>query len=124
MIIRGYEIGAKLIAYIVGGLVLVAVIAFTMHSCDVRRSKAAQTRVERAQGTAQANSAADAVNTITRSGEEQAASEQQTRKNEEDIRNAKGSNAAIDPAARDAGITALCKRRAYANDPRCKGAKS
>ena len=36
------------------------------------------------------------------------------------IRNAKGSDAAVDPAVRDAGVRALCLRNASRNDPKCR----
>jgi FtsZ-interacting cell division protein ZipA len=120
MIIRGYEIGARLIAIIVGVIALILIVGFTVRSCDKRRSQASQTRVERSQGEAQSNSAADAINTVARSGEAERASEELTRSNEQQIRAAPGANDKVNPAARDAGIAALCRRQAYANDPRCK----
>lgn len=120
MMIRGYAIGARLIAIVVGVVLLIAVVGFTVRSCDQRRSKAAQSRLEHAQNDAQANSAADAVNTIAASGEAAAASEAQTRANEKDIRDAKGSDAAVDPAVRDAGLRSLCKRAAYRDSERCR----
>jgi uncharacterized membrane protein len=73
MMIRGYEMGAKLIAIVVGALVLVAIVGFTVRSCDKRRSQAAQARVERSQAEAASNSAADAINTVTGVGSNQAA---------------------------------------------------
>lgn len=118
--IRGYEIGAKLIAIVVGVIVLIALVGLTVRSCDKRRSQAAQTRVERSQAGAQANSGADAIGTVQRSGEAAAASEALTRSNEQQIRSAQGANDKVNPAVRDAGIAALCRRQAYANDPRCK----
>jgi predicted secreted protein len=114
---------ARAIFFIVGLLVLIGVVAFAVRSCDKRHSRAAQTRVERSQAEAAANSAADAIGTVAASGEAERASEDLTRTNEQQIRAAEGSNAAVNPAARDAGIAALCRRAAYRNDPRCKGAK-
>jgi hypothetical protein len=76
--------------------------------------------VERSQAEAAANSAADAIGTVAASGEAERASEDLTRINEQQIRAAEGSNAAVNPAARDAGIAALCRRQAYRDDPRCK----
>lgn len=120
MMIRGYEIGAKLIAIVVGVIALILIVGLTVRSCDSHHNKAAQSRVDAAQGEAQANSAADAVNTVAASGEATAASEELTRSNERDIRGAEGANDKVNPAVRDAGIAAICKRQAYANDPRCK----
>jgi FtsZ-interacting cell division protein ZipA len=120
MMIRGYEIGARLIAIVIGVIALILIVGFTVRSCDSRHSKAAQTRVERSQAEAQSNSAADAIGTVQRSGESAAASEELTRSNEQQIRGAAGANDKINPAVRDAGIAALCRRQAYAHDPRCK----
>jgi FtsZ-interacting cell division protein ZipA len=120
MMIFGKEIALKLIAMIVGAVLLLGIIAFGVHSCDQRRSKAAQSRVERSQAEAASNSAADAINTVAASGEASRASEDLTRSNERDIRNAQGANDKVNPAVRDAGLAALCKRQAYANDPRCR----
>jgi ABC-type protease/lipase transport system fused ATPase/permease subunit len=121
--IFGKEVALRVIAYIVGALVLIGVIAFTVRSCDKHRSEATQSRVEHAQGEAQSNSAADAIGTVARSGESEAASEALTRSNEQQIRAAQGANDKVNPAVRDAGIAALCRREAYRNDPRCKGGR-
>lgn len=120
MMIRGYAISARLILTIVGVIVLIVAVALFVRSCDSRHNKAAQSRLEHAQGDAQANSAADAVNTVAASGDAAAASEGQTRANEKDIRDAKGSDAAVDPAVRDAGLRSLCKRAAYRDSERCR----
>jgi hypothetical protein len=114
------NLSARAIGLIVGVVVLLLAAGLFVRSCDTRRSKAAQSRLEHAQGNAAAKSAADAVNTVAASGEAQAASEAQTRKNEQEIRNAKGAAASVDPAVRDAGLRSLCGRAAYRNDPRCR----
>jgi hypothetical protein len=110
----------RLIGIIAALIAIIAIPALLVRSCDVHRSKAAQSRVERSQAAAASNSAADAIATQERSSAAAAASEDLTRSNEKDIRNAQGSNAAVDPAARDAGVRALCLRRAYRDDPRCR----
>lgn len=119
MLIRGYELSARLIGVVVGVIILIVAAALFVRSCDKRRSMAAQSRVERSQAEAQSNSGADAIGTVQRSGEAAAASEELTRSNEQQIRAAPGANDKVNPAVRDAGIGALCRRKAYANDPRC-----
>lgn len=114
------RLSARVIAIIVGVIALILIVGFTVRSCDKRRSQAAQERVERSQAEAASNSAADAIGTVARSGQDEAASEALTRSNEKSIRAADGANAPVNPAARDAGITALCKRQTYQSDPRCK----
>jgi biopolymer transport protein ExbB/TolQ len=120
MMIFGKEIAVKLIAMVVGALLLIVVVGFTVRSCDQRRSRASQARVERSQAEAASNSAADAIGTVARSSEASRASEELTRSNEQQIRGAAGANDKVNPAVRDAGIAALCRRQSYANDPRCK----
>lgn len=111
---------ARTIGFIVAGALLIVAIGLGVHSCDKRRSQAAQVRVERSQAEAASNSAADAIGTVARSGEAAAASEALTRSNEQQIRGAAGANDKVNPAVRDAGIAALCRRQAYAHDARCK----
>lgn len=121
MILFGREIAARLVAMIVGGIVLVIAIGLFVHSCDQRRSKASQARVERSQAEAQSNSAADAISTVARSGEAERASEELTRSNEREIRAAPGANDHVNSGVDLAGRKALCRRAAYRDDPRCKG---
>ena len=120
MTIRGYEIGARLIVTALAVLALIVGTALFVRSCDKRRSQASQTRVERSQAEAASNSAADAIGTVARSGEAERASEELTRTNEKDIRNAEGASDPVNPAARDAGLRALCLRSAYRDDPKCR----
>lgn len=114
------KLSARVIAMIVGVIALILIVGFTVRSCDQRRSKAVQSRVERSQAQAASNSAADAIATVEASGAASRASEDLTRTNERDIRAAQGSGDKVNPAARDAGLAALCKRAAYREDPRCK----
>lgn len=121
MMIFGREIAARLVVIVVGAIVLILAVSLTVRSCDKRRSQAAQARVERSQAEAASNSAADAIATVTRSGEASAASEELSRQNERDIRAAEGADARVGAGVNAAGLKALCKRAAYRDDPRCKG---
>jgi Flp pilus assembly protein TadB len=116
------RLSARVIAIIVAAVVAVLAVWAAFHFWEKSRSQGAQARVERSQAEAASNSAADAINTVARSGEAETASESLTRSNETNIRAAPGSTDAVNPAVRDAGIAALCRRTAYRNDPRCKGA--
>lgn len=115
----GYDIAAKLIALVVGIIVLILVAGLFVRSCDKRRAAASQARVERSQAEAASNSAADAVNTVAASGEAERASSDLGRSNERDIRAAQGANQRVGTGVDVAGRAALCKRKAYANDPKC-----
>jgi len=123
MMIRGYQVGGRIIAMIIGGLVLLAVIAFGVTQCDKRRDQAAQGRVDDAQAGAASNSAADAIGTVTAAGERETASEGLTRSNEREIRSADGAGERIKPGVDYAGRAALCRREAYRSDPKCKAVK-
>jgi FtsZ-interacting cell division protein ZipA len=120
MIIAGREIAGRIVGMIVGGLFLLALISFGLSQCQKRRSEAAQARVERSQAEAAAKSAEDAIGTVRRSGEAEKASEELTRSNEKEIRNAEGASDPVNSAVRDAGLRSLCRRPAYRNHERCK----
>lgn len=123
MMIRGYAIAGRTIALVVGVIVLILAVGLFVRSCDQRRSRAAQERVEDSQAQAASNSAADAIATVSRSGEAEKASEDLTRANDRDIRAADGANVQVGAGVNAAGRAALCKRAAYRNDPKCKGAR-
>ncbi|HEY8593326.1 MAG TPA: hypothetical protein VIL42_10755 [Sphingomicrobium sp.] len=114
------ELPLRLIGMLAALVLLIATVGLTVRSCDKRRSEAAQSRLERGQTGALANSAADAVGTVASSGEREAASETLTRTNEQEIRNAPGANDPVNPAARDAGLRSLCRRAAYRDSERCR----
>ncbi|MEA1071296.1 hypothetical protein [Sphingomonas sp. LY160] len=109
----------RTIAVIVG-LVLMA-LAFTIIPGCVRewRSERAQSRVDNAQAGAAQTSAGEAINTVAASGQSEAASEDLTRSNERDIRSADGAGERVGAPVDLAGRRALCRRAAYATDPRC-----
>ena len=118
-----YGVSTRIIAMIVAAILLVLAIGLTVHSCDKRRARAAQTRVERSQADAATRSAEDAINAVTGVGANQAASEELGRRNERDIRAAEGASEPVKPGANAAGRNALCQRQAYRNDPKCKGTR-
>lgn len=120
MMIRGYSISTRILAMIAGAILLIVAVGLFVKSCDNRRSRAAQERVERSQAEAAANSAADAIGTVTGVGGNTAASEELGRTNERDIRAAEGASTKIGAGVNAAGRKALCKRAAYRNDPKCK----
>lgn len=117
MMIRGYRIGAKLILTVIAAVALLLAILFGPAACQRIRSLTAQSKVDDAQHSALKNSAADAINTTGGVATNQAASEDTTRQNERDIRDAKGADQGVDPAVRDAGFASLCKRASFRNSP-------
>lgn len=119
MKVFGYDIAAKFVAMFVAGLLIVGLVLITLSQCDKRRSQAAQARVERSQAEAASKSAADAINAVTGVGANQAASEELGRTNDRDIRSAPGASDRVNSGVDLAGRKALCKRKAYVDDPKC-----
>ena len=107
---------------VIAALIVVALILglLQVRSCQQARQQAAQSRVDRGQAGAARDSAGDAVNTVSGVSANQSASEDLTRSNEREIRNAEGANDPVNPALRDAGLRSLCRRAATRNDPRCR----
>lgn len=120
MIIYGKDIATRTLAMGIGGLLLVLAILFGVSQCDKRRSERAQERVEDAQHGAAIESGQDAVNTVSRSGEAERASEELTRTNEQEIRNAQGADERVGAGVNAAGLRSLCRRPAYRDHERCK----
>jgi sensor histidine kinase regulating citrate/malate metabolism len=120
MTLFGREIATRIIGMVVGVIVLIVAVGLFVKSCDNRRDRAAQERLDSAQAGAAAESSADAINTVSRSGEAQAESEALSRANEKEIRNAEGANERVGAGVNTAGLRALCRREAYRNSDRCK----
>lgn len=91
-----------------------------VQSCQRERTQAAQSRVERGQTEALSSSAKDAIAAQGAAAARERASEELTRTNEKEIRNAEGADAEVHPAVRDAGLRSLCRRAAYRDSERCR----
>lgn len=114
------QLGVKTIAIIVAVLVAIAVAWAAFHFFEKSRAQGAQARVDHAQTAAMTNSAADAVNTAGAAADRETQSEDLTRSNQQEIRNAQGANDPVNPAVRDAGLRSLCRRAAYRGSERCR----
>ena len=112
---------STLVSRVMVGLVfLLCVVGFLyLQSCRREPHAAAEQRVERAQSRATVESARDAISTQAKVAEAQSAGEELSRTNEKEIRDAKGADAPVDPALRDAGLASLCRRPAYRSSERC-----
>jgi hypothetical protein len=108
----------RMALYIGGALAVIAAL-FWLYSA-ITASPKAEARLGRNQATAAQESGSDAVNTVGAAGDREAASNDLTRSNDRDIRNAPGAAAPVSAEARSAGLSALCKRAAYKDDPRCQ----
>jgi hypothetical protein len=113
------SLGAKVIAIILLGLVVLGLAWFGISQWQHSRTVATESRVEHAQSAAVVESAKDAIATQGAAQAQERASEDLTVSNAKEIRNAKGADAPVDPAARDAGLASLCRRPSYSASQRC-----
>ena len=91
-----------------------------LRSCQKDAQTAAEIGLHKGQQGALSNSAADAANTQGAANARERESEDLTRSNEREIRNAQGANQPVTPDANAAGLRALCRRAAYRDTERCR----
>jgi type II secretory pathway component PulM len=105
-----------------GVIVLLVVLLVTLGpaACNKIRSMQAQQRLNQGQTEALGNSAQDAVQTQGKANQRERESEDLTRTNNQEIRDAEGANDPVNPAVRDAGIRSLCRRAQYRDSERCR----
>lgn len=114
MTIRGYEIGAKLIAYVVGGLLLVGLIAFGVSQCGSRKTAEKQAEVSEGQAGASIAAGEEAVATAANIIRSDSATDAQVAAAQAEVAAA----AAGQKGA--AAKRAACRFRAYKDSPQCK----
>jgi hypothetical protein len=115
----------KLATRIIAAIAVVALFAllFTLHECSVARNAKTETKLATGQAGAALQSGQDAANTVGNRMDADAQGDALTRTNGDAIDNADGAKAPVAAPVRAAGIAALCRRAAYRDTPRCKGAK-
>ena len=108
----------KPMGWFVGAVIVLALLfwGYRILTADART----EARLAKNQAEAASQSGSDAVNTVAGAADRESAGDALTRENEANIRTAPGAAEPVTPEAREAGITALCKRAAYKDDPRCK----
>lgn len=123
MTLFGFTIARRALA-VIAAIILIMVLSAMVPSCLSKwRSERAQSRLDTSQAGAASNSAADAINAVAAAGERERASDDLTRDNAREIAQAEGAGERVNPAVDGAGRRAICRRAAYANDPKCKGVK-
>ena len=113
------SIPRKIIAVIVGGILVIALIWLAFHWWQSSVNSGAEARLAQSQGQAVTQSAKDAINATGAVSARSEAEDTQTRETDHAIRKAEGANAPVSHAVNYAGIAGLCKRRAYRCDPKC-----
>jgi hypothetical protein len=114
MIIAGREIAGRLIGMVVGGLFLLALIAFGLSQCSSRKTAEKQAEVAEGQSGAAIDAGAEAVNTAAEIVASDAATDAQVAAAQAEIR------AATTGQKGKAAKRAACRFKAYANTPQCK----
>lgn len=78
-----------------------------------------QVKLGKNQTDAAIKSGTDAVNVVGSQAASEAASEDLTRRNTDEIRKADGAAVPVAAGVNDAGLRALCRRAAYSGSPQC-----
>lgn len=112
------SLAVRIAVALVLALLLVGIL--WLNGCEKRRSLGAQHKLERAQTQALGNSARDAIGTAGAAAARERESEELTRSNQKEIRNATGAADPVHPGVNDAGLRALCRRAAYRDSERCR----
>lgn len=102
------------------GILCAVLLLFGPAACNKIRSLGLQNRVNQEQMDAMGNSAVDAIETQSNVSKAETQASDLTRTNEKEIRDAEGADQAVNPAARDAGLRSLCRRRVYSDSERCR----
>jgi hypothetical protein len=114
------KLSARVIAMVVGVIVLIAAVGLFVRSCDARRSRAAQTRMDNAQAEGRVKSEGEALNTIGNNADRADQIDQTVKEGSNEVRSAPGSDAKVDPRSRDAARRAACKLRSYRDSDECR----
>lgn len=114
MIIRGYQIGARMIAYIVGGLLFVLLILFTLNQCQSRKTADKQAEVSKGEAEAAIGSGAVAIDTASKIIASDDATDAQVAAAQAVIA------AAAEGQKGAAAKREACRFKAYRDTPQCK----
>jgi uncharacterized membrane protein YdfJ with MMPL/SSD domain len=114
MMIKGYEIGARLIAMIVGVILLIVAVSLFLTQCQSNKHLKKQNEVSEGQAGAAIDSGAVAVNTAAGIIRSDDATDAQVAAAQAEI--AAAANGQKGKAAKNAA----CRFKAYANSPQCK----
>lgn len=110
---------ARVIAMIVGGLLLVVALWWVVSSLAGGKHAEVQAKLNANIAGAALDSGHDATNTVGQVGERQSQTDQLTKEDADAIKSALGADVKLAPPVHAAGIRGLCKRAAYRLDPQC-----
>jgi hypothetical protein len=110
---------ASLTGRLVVAALVLAVLVFGITQWRGARNSARQVRVSEGQAGAVAESAADAIQAVDSLHARDTRSDDLTRENSYEIRNAPGADAPVGDGVHSAGVDSLCRRAAYRGSERC-----
>ncbi|WP_242183198.1 hypothetical protein [Sphingomonas sp. CARO-RG-8B-R24-01] len=113
-----FAANAARIVFAIGVVALITTV-ISIRSCRAAQTVKTEARLEAGQASAAVASGADAVNTVGNRAQEEEQTDAISRENDATIRNAEGAATVVPAGVSGAGISALCRRAAYAGDPRC-----
>ena len=102
-----------------GVLVLVILLAGPA-ACRKLYTDQARARLGEEQARAANRNGEDAVATVGAAAKREQQSDHMSKDHENQIRNAPGADAPVDPAVRNVGLGSLCQRAAYRDSERCR----
>ena len=107
-------LSTRIIAMIVGAVLLVGIILFGLSECRARQVADKQAEVSKEQGQASINAGAAAMNTVSNVASNDAATDASVAQGQSEIRNA--------PEGQKGKTTrnAACRLKAYRDTPECK----
>ena len=114
------ELARRLAPWIALAIIALLVALAGPAMCHRMQREAARARLSHEQARATSRNGQDAVATVGSAARREQQSDQLTRDNEKEIRDAQGADVPIDPAVRDAGLGGLCRRPAYRDSERCR----
>lgn len=105
---------ARVIAMIVGAVLLVGIILFGLNECRARQAADTQAEVSKEQGQASINAGAAAMGTVSNVASNDAATDATVAQGQSEIRNAPEGQKG------QAARKAACRLKAYRGTPECK----
>lgn len=109
----------RLTATMIAGAIVLVLALLLLGQCQKTLTAGAEADLSAKTGAAQGQAGQAAIEAVSAAAERQAATDQLTRENDAQIKNAAGADQPVDPAVGHAGRMGLCKRAAYRGKPEC-----
>lgn len=108
------RLSARVIAYIVGGVLLVGIILFGLNECRAKQTAKKQAEVSQGEAGAAISSGQEAMNTVSNVAGNAAATDAAVAQGQSDVRGASEGDKG------NAAVNAACRFKANKNKPECQ----